>query len=231
MATQASSATRPLAPESPPPAEGGNATGAPMTRLPPPPPIARRFAEPLKVGATLVVLAALPAAAFAGLLDGKARGSVVHVAASFAVLTLAFRVIGKRELGRLSPFELVTLMLIPEILSSALQGEGSLFTSIAGLSMILLLVLLTSVLSQRFPAVQQALEPSPTVLVVDGVMLDHNMNSERIAPDELFSEMRKQGLETLDKVRFAVLESSGAITFVPRVQTARRSEEPDLAPG
>jgi uncharacterized membrane protein YcaP (DUF421 family) len=77
-------------------------------------------------------------------------------------------------------------------------------------------VLTTSRLSQRFPSVQNALESSPSLLVVDGRLLDQAMNRERIAPEELLSEMRKQGIATLDQVRFAVLESSGNITFVRR---------------
>jgi uncharacterized membrane protein YcaP (DUF421 family) len=48
------------------------------------------------------------------------------------------------------------------------------------------------------------------------VLLERNMNAERIAPEELYSEMRKQGLSGIAEVRFAVLESGGNITFIPR---------------
>jgi uncharacterized membrane protein YcaP (DUF421 family) len=123
--------------------------------------------------------------------------------------------LGKRELGRLSPFELVTLMLIPEILSGAVQGERPLLPGLAGLCAILGLVLLSSTLCHRFEAAQKLMEASPTLLVFEGRLLEDNLNRERIAPDELVAEMRKQGLESLGLVRMAVLESSGNITFVP----------------
>jgi uncharacterized membrane protein YcaP (DUF421 family) len=184
--------------------------------LPRPPSMPRRVVQPFRHLALLAGLAAVPIAIVLSGRDDKAQSSVLHVVVSFIVLMLAFRLIGKRELGRLSPFELVTLMLIPEILSNTVQGESSLFQGLAGLCTILMLVLTTSLLSQRFPAVQDAVEASPRVLVSNGVLLERNMNAERIAPEELYSEMRKQGISGIAEVRFAVLESSGNITFIPR---------------
>jgi uncharacterized membrane protein YcaP (DUF421 family) len=192
--------------------------------LPEPPDLPRRVATPGRVAALVLLFALLPASVLAGALSDEARGSVVHVAICFAVLMLAFRLMGKRELGRLSPFELVTLMLIPEILSNSVQGQGSLLSSLAGLSTIFLLVFTTSVLAQRFSRVQRVLS-EPTLLVVDGKLLEQNMNRERIAPDELFSEMRKQSIERLAQVRFAVLESSGNITFISKQGATAGAQE------
>ena len=202
-----------------------------MTRLPQPAgALQRRIARPGLVISLLGGLAALPLLASAGILEKQARTSVLHVVASFAVLVLAFRVIGKRELGRLSPFELVTLMLIPEILSNAVQGQAAMLTALAGLSTVLLLVVFTSVLAQRFEGVQKVLEPEPTLLVAAGKLLENNMNRERISAEELASEMRKQGLTQLADVRWAVLEASGNITFVTK-QPLRAQTESDNTAG
>jgi uncharacterized membrane protein YcaP (DUF421 family) len=188
----------------------------------------RRIVQPARHLGLLAGLVVLPVAVFVAQADADARNSVLHVLVSFVVLMLAFRLLGKRELSRLSPFELVTLMLIPEILSSTLQGEGSLLQALAGLCTILALVLVTSLLSQRFPAFQHVVEASPTLLVADGALLEKSMNAERIAPDELFSEMRKQGIGDLHDVRFAVLETGGNITFVPRHRPAATSQAGSL---
>lgn len=190
----------------------------------------RRVGAPLRLSLLLLVFAALPVSVLVTSVDADAKKSVAHVAICFVVLMGAFRVIGKRELGRLSPFELVTLMVIPEILSNSLQGEGSLLPSLAGLCAVLFLVLALSTLSQRFETVQNVVEPSPTLLVADGKLLEQNMNLERIAPHELLSEMRKQGLQQIAEVRFAVLEGGGNITFVPYGGggTARSSDESEI---
>jgi uncharacterized membrane protein YcaP (DUF421 family) len=171
---------------------------------------------PVRAALLVAAFAALPLLGLAGRLGEQARSSVLHVAITFAVLMLAFRLIGKRELGSMSPFELVTLMLIPEILSNSVQGQGSLATSLSGLCMILLLVLGSSLLSQRFPPVQRLLESSPTLLVADGQLIEDALNRERIAPEELFAEMRRQSIAELSDIRFAVLEVSGRISFVPQ---------------
>jgi len=194
--------------------------------------MARRIAEPAKLLTLLAVLGGFPLLLVLTSDDDVARGSVCHVVVSFAVLMLAFRLLGKRELSRLSPFELVTLMLIPEILSNSVQGQGSMLNALAGLFAILFLVLLSSVLSQRFEVVQKVMEASPTLLVADGRLLEANMNRERIAPDELQSEMRKQGLASLGDVRFAVLEGGGNITFVPvsPPSPTPRAEDADVRP-
>ena len=184
----------------------------PESQLEPPPP-PRGIVHPFRQWGLLLALAVPPIAALA-LKDEQARLSVLHVLLSFCVLLLAFRLLGKRELSRLSPFELVTLMLIPEILSNFVQGQRALLQGIAGLCTVLALVLLVSLLSQRSATLQRALEASPTVLVLDGKMLDRAMNLERIAPAELLSEMRKQGLSKLEQVHLAVLEGSGSISFI-----------------
>jgi uncharacterized membrane protein YcaP (DUF421 family) len=185
-----------------------------MIGLPEPPPLRRRIERPAFSLGLLAALSALPILVVSLGWDEQARASVLHVVLSFASLMLAFRVLGKRELSRLSPFELVTLMLIPEILSNTVQGDDSLLQGLAGLSTVLLLVLVTSLVSQRFPRLQNVMQASPSLLVASGQMLEHQMNRERIAPGELFSEMRKQGISRLADVHFAVLEGTGNITFV-----------------
>ncbi|RYZ06140.1 MAG: DUF421 domain-containing protein [Myxococcales bacterium] len=200
-----------------------------MDVLPQPPKLKRRFERPGRVLVLVGALALLPTVAVAGGLAPEARGSVLHVLLTFGVLTLAFRVIGKRELSRLSPYELVMLMLIPEILSNSVQGQGSLLTAFSGLCTILLLVVGTSLLSQRFPRVKDVLEAPPTVLVLNGKLVEQAMNSERITPDELYSEMRKQSISGLEELRFAVLESGGNITFVCHVKPPARSEDDNVS--
>jgi uncharacterized membrane protein YcaP (DUF421 family) len=204
---------------------------------PEPPELRRQFGAPWRLLLVLVVTLSLPVAAISGLIGADSEVSpalpALRVALVFVTLLFAFRIMGKRELGRLSPFELVTLMLVPEILSSAIQGEGSLLNGLVGLSTLLALVVLTSVLAHRFEKVERVVEAQPTVLVAHGRPIEKALNDERILPDELFSEMRKQGLSDLSDVEWAVLESSGNITFVPERRMvgdptdARRSDDGD----
>lgn len=148
--------------------------------------------------------------------------TVLRIAIVYVFLFVGLRVLGKRELGRMAPFELVTLMMIPEIVQQALVREDfSMTNALVGLSTLLLLVFLTSAISHRFERVGQTLEGSPTVLVRHGRLDEEALNRERINPDEILSEMRKVGLHDLSEVRWAILEPGGDISVVP---------EPDRAP-
>ncbi|WP_438037770.1 DUF421 domain-containing protein [Sorangium sp. So ce128] len=141
--------------------------------------------------------------------------TVARVAFVYVFLAAAFRVLGKRELSSMSPFELVTLMLIPEIVSQALVREASLANALAGVSTVLVLVFLTSLLTHLFPKASEVIDGSPTVLVAKGRILEEACNRERIQPEEILSEMHKSGLEHLSQVRWAILEADGALTIVP----------------
>jgi uncharacterized membrane protein YcaP (DUF421 family) len=183
------------------------------------------MATPLRLAAVLAVMASLPVLGALGLLGPSALERVLRIAAVFGVLLLVFRVIGKRELGRLSPFEFVTLMLVPEVLSNAVQAQGPLLDALAGLGALFLLVLATSALAHRFEPVERMLEPRSTLLVDHGRILEDALNQERIVPDELFSEMRKCGIADVSEVRWAVLESTGNITFIPKRPTGAATED------
>lgn len=141
---------------------------------------------------------------------------VIRIVVIYVAIVAGLRVLGKREFGQLSPLELVTLLMIPEIVSPVLnRGDASITNGIVGIVTILALVFITSVivhLSQRF---EVAVAGEPTVLVAHGRLIQKHMNQERVTPDEVFSEMHMSGLDDLSQVRWAVLESDGRISIVP----------------
>jgi uncharacterized membrane protein YcaP (DUF421 family) len=141
---------------------------------------------------------------------------VIRIALIYVFLLIALRLMGKREFGQLSPFELVTLLLIPEILTEALhKGEASLTAAFIGVSTLLALVFITSALAYRNRVFGRLTEGVPVVLVQHGSLVADSMNHERIAPQEILSEMHKAGLERLEQVKWGVLEPDGKLSFVP----------------
>ncbi|MFZ5477765.1 MAG: DUF421 domain-containing protein [Myxococcota bacterium] len=142
--------------------------------------------------------------------------TVLRVAFVYLFLMLGFRVLGKRELARLSPFELVTLMIIPEIVSQALtRGDGSLTNALIGVATLFCLVFLTSIATFRWPKARELVEGSPTVVVKHGKVLPDALARERITEDEVFSEMHHAGLERVEQVEWGYVETTGDLTFVP----------------
>lgn len=141
---------------------------------------------------------------------------VLRVTVIYVCIVAGLRVLGKREFGQLSPVELVTLLLVPEMVSNALTGAdksltgallavGTLFTLVFGLSLVM----------HRFRRAEVIVTGSPTVLVARGRLLQDALNRQRIAPDEVLGELRRSGLARLDEVEWAVLETDGRISIVP----------------
>jgi uncharacterized membrane protein YcaP (DUF421 family) len=143
--------------------------------------------------------------------------TVLRVVAIYVFLMAAFRVLGKRELSQLAPFELVMLLIISEIVQQAMvRNDFSLTNAMIGVSTLLVLVWISSTLTHLSPRFERATQGSPTLLVADGRYLEANMNRERVTPGEIASEMHRYGLSRLEEVCWAILETDGNITIIPR---------------
>lgn len=141
--------------------------------------------------------------------------TVVRVALIYVVLLAGMRLMGKREFGQLAPMELIALLLIPELLQEALLGYASITNAFIALATLFALVFANSLLSHVSKRFERVAEGEPAVLAHHGQLVQSNLDRERISPSELYSEIRKAGLERLDQVRWAVLEGDGKISIVP----------------
>ena len=111
--------------------------------------------------------------------------TVPRVVFVYALVWACFRILGKRELTQMSPFELVTLLLIPQLFSRALTRQDySMTNAVIGATTLVTLVFLTSAASYRFRRVSRVMQAKPTVLVHHGSLMEEHLNRERIAPEE-----------------------------------------------
>ena len=142
--------------------------------------------------------------------------TVIRVVVVYALVWACFRVLGKRELTQMSPFELVTLLLIPQLFSRALTRQDySMTNAIIAATTLCTLVFITSAMSYRIRRFARIVQARPTVLVHRSTLIEEHLNRERIAPEDIFSAMHKVGLERLDQVEWAILESDGRIALIP----------------
>jgi len=141
--------------------------------------------------------------------------TVLRVIFVYAFLWACFRTLGKRELSQMAPFEFVMLLLIPQFFSRALTRQDfSMTNSIVAATTLFSLVILTSIASFRFAGFRHLMESKPTVLVRNGELLPPSLRRERIAPNDIFSAMHKAGIERIEEVAWAILESDGKIAII-----------------
>lgn len=142
--------------------------------------------------------------------------TVIRVVIFYIAILIGMRVLGKREFAQLSPLELVTLLLIPEIVSQSLVTEDfSIVNGLIGLATLFSLVFINSTLMHRFKKFESAVSGQPSLLVHHGQFLEETMNKVRVTPDEVFTTMRMSGLESLAQVKWAILETDGRISIIP----------------
>lgn len=142
--------------------------------------------------------------------------TVLRIAFIYFFLMLAIRLMGKRELSEMSAFELVTLLLVPEIFATALSREDySMTHAVIGAATLFTLVFITSLFTFRFKRIEEVVEGKPTVLVHNGRFIERHLKRERLTADEIFTEMHKAGIADLTQVRWAILEMDGKIAIIP----------------
>jgi uncharacterized membrane protein YcaP (DUF421 family) len=137
-----------------------------------------------------------------------------------AFVFLLARSVGKRELSSLEPFDVIMLVVIGDLVQQGItQNDDSVTGTIIVLSTLALVVVGLSYLNLRAPRLRKVLAGEPVVLVVDGAMVERNMRRERITTEDLLAEARQQQLSSLDEVRWAILETGGNISFIPKQQS------------
>jgi uncharacterized membrane protein YcaP (DUF421 family) len=142
---------------------------------------------------------------------------VLRTIVIFLFILLLTRVMGRRELGQLEPFDLIILVVIGDLVQQGVtQDDYSVTGAILVVTTLGLMTVLTSYLNFRLPRLRPVLDGEPIVLVEEGRPIERNMRRERITPEELRAAARLQLISSIDDVRFAVLETNGEISFIPR---------------
>jgi uncharacterized membrane protein YcaP (DUF421 family) len=145
-------------------------------------------------------------------------GSVLRVAAIYAVLLLVFRVSGKRTLAQTTPFDLLMLLVISETTQQAMVGDDlSLTNAVLMIATFVLIDVALSLIKQRSRIAARFLEDVPLILVKDGMPLTDRMDRSRVDEDDIIEAARQlRGLERLDQIKYAILERDGKISIIPR---------------
>ena len=143
----------------------------------------------------------------------------------YVFLLIALRIAGKRELGQLSVFDFIVILVLSDSVQNAMVGENtSIWGGITAVAVLLLADKSLGALKRRVPKLRTALEGEPTLLIRDGSVLREAMEREGIEVDELRQALREHGIADLEEVRLAVLETDGTISVVPRTGDEWRSE-------
>ncbi len=141
-----------------------------------------------------------------------ARGTVVYLLIAFVL-----RVVPKRQIGSISPNDLIFLVMMGSLAADAISGDAK--TVMDLLLMVLVIVLwdyLFNLAEYYIPRFRRIAQDSPTLLVHRGELLHENLRKEKITEEEVAALLRKQGVFDMGRVEQAILEVDGHISVIER---------------
>lgn len=131
----------------------------------------------------------------------------------YLVLIMVVRLMGKRQLGEMEPMEFVVSILIADLASVPMQDTGiPLLSGLIPIQVVLAIELFLSVGTYHSVGLRRFFCGKPVILIEHGKLLQKNMKKTRINPDELTEYLRIQGIVDITTVKFAILETNGAIS-------------------
>jgi uncharacterized membrane protein YcaP (DUF421 family) len=142
---------------------------------------------------------------------------VARAAIMFAILYVLLRLMGKRELGQLTPFELVVMIVLGDLIQQGVtHNDFSLTGALLAVSTFAFLAIVMSWLTYLSPRAEKLLDGEPRVIIRDGILMRENLRRDRMTQGEVESEMRLAGIARMDQVAWAILEPQGKISFIKK---------------
>jgi len=153
---------------------------------------------------------------------------VLRASAMFAFIYLLLRLLGKRELGQMTPFELVVVVVMGDLVQQGVtHNDFSLTGAVLAVGTFAFWALLLSWISYLSPRAERLLDGVPRVLIRDGELIEEELRRDRMTRSEVESEMRLAGIGSMSEVAWAILESRGKISFIKRPGTGEQTNRRD----
>jgi uncharacterized membrane protein YcaP (DUF421 family) len=142
---------------------------------------------------------------------------MLRTAVVYVVVLVLLRVAGKRELGQMSPVDLVVILVIANAVQNAMTGgDNSLIGGIIAATTLVAINTAFAKVAHRVPYFEHLFESEPTPLVRDGKPIKRNLDRENVELDELMMAAREHGIDDIAKVDSAYLERDGSISIIPK---------------
>ena len=153
---------------------------------------------------------------------------VMRATVMFFILFLLIRLLGKRELGQMTPFEFVVLVVLGDLIQQGVtHNDFSLTGATLAISTFAFWALLLSWTTYLFPRAKDLLEGTPRVVVRNGEIVNENLRRDRLTRDEILSEMRLAGIGRMSDVAWAILEPQGKMSFIRKDDGDARQQDRD----
>ena len=140
-------------------------------------------------------------------IEACVRGIVLYF-----VILISLRLLGKKNVGQLTLADLVLVLLI----SKSLSSDGGLGPSVAMVLSLVIVNYLLNLLIFKSKKFKKVAEGEPVILICDGNLIMKALESEKLTIDDIMEGLRRKGCEKVKDVKWAILETNGEISVVPK---------------
>lgn len=138
----------------------------------------------------------------------------------YVIILVVLRIMGKREVGELGVIDIVVFIIIAEIAAFSLDSpDKKLIEVIVPIMILLVIQLLTSFISLKSKSFRDVVDGDPSVLIRNGQVMEKEMRKQRYNLDDLFQQLREEGIGSVREVTFAFLEPSGNLSVFKKGET------------
>jgi uncharacterized membrane protein YcaP (DUF421 family) len=152
-----------------------------------------------------------------------ARASILYF-----FMLLVIRLLGKREIGNFTAFDLIVALMLGEVVDEVIFGDVALAKGLLVIAVVAIWHAVNSYSSYRSTAIHRATGGVPTELVTNGQILHDALAKERLHEEELWSQLRELQIDDLAEVKTATLETNGRVSVI-KADWARPVQKQDLA--
>jgi uncharacterized membrane protein YcaP (DUF421 family) len=140
---------------------------------------------------------------------------VLRALVAYVFIITLLRVTGRRELSSMAPTDLVLLVVMGDLIQNGVtQSDMSVTGVVIAVTTFALLSVASSYLVYKSKRAQKIIEGAPLIVVEGGKLVEGNLRSERMTLDDVMEEARAQQIESIDEIKWAVLESNGSLSFI-----------------
>lgn len=134
----------------------------------------------------------------------------------YFVIIFILRILGKREVGQLSIFDLVILLIIADIASIGIDNDEFFWASFCCLAVLAILQKLLSLILLHVAKLRKLFDGDPTIIVYNGVIKLKNMKKELYTMDDLVCQMRLENVMDISQIKLAILETNGTLSIIQK---------------
>lgn len=133
----------------------------------------------------------------------------------YIFVIVVMRIMGKREIGQLQPYELAITMIISELVALPMENNGiPLLSGVIPILVITFTQMLLSYLTTKSQWIQDVISGTYSVIVENGKMIEKNMAEQKYTITELLEQLRMNGVTKISDVQYAILETSGELSII-----------------